>query len=710
MKFINSFKLLNSEILKNLFFKSNLFKVGLLLKVILSLCFSSLFLSDLFLPFVKYAVSHNILESYKDYYAIKSNAFPYPPLMLYILAIPEYIYTFLRGNVDISFIDLLVIRIPLIIADFIILLILIKLLRNTKQILIWYWFNPIVIYISYIHGQLDIIPTAFLFLSLYFLFNNRLVYFLLFLAVSCSIKFHIIIVVPFVIIYLLKSRKISYSQLLKGSLAFSILLFLFNFPFIFQNEFIQMVYNNSEQGKVFASFLNIFENYTILLIPAFYIILLYLFMDFNFINRDILFIFLALSFGIFTFFTVPGQGWYLWNMPFLVYFIIRFKLKSQLQFVFLNVSYFLFFLFYSKSDFPLVAQFINPNLRNQNNLYQYLKLHFVNADVIVQITFTLLEVSLLLFCLSILRTAVSRLRGLKIYHHPYVIGICGDSGSGKSTITSNLEYLFGIINTVTVKGDDMHKWERGHDKWKEFTHLNPKANWIHNDLSQLLNLKSGNKILRRSYDHDTGKFTEEKSILPNKIIIYEGLHSFYLKETSKVYDLKIFMKPSETLRKFWKVKRDVLHRGYSVEKVLSSLELRKNDSLNHILSQEVEADIVFSIENSSPIDYSDIHADPQIQLRILCSNDIYFEKLIDCLIQNSSLLITHDINITKQEILINGVITKEEIQYIALILILDIEELTGSAPIWSDNFEGLMQLFLLFNIFVKLRQKDVLFQ
>jgi Gpi18-like mannosyltransferase len=172
--------------------------------------------------------------------------------MLYILAIPEYIYTFLRGNVDISFIDLFVIRIPLIIADFIILLILIKLLRNTKQILIWYWFNPIVIYISYVHGQLDIIPTAFLFLSLYFLFNNKLFYFLLFLAVSCSIKFHNIIVVPFVIIYLLKSKKISYSLLLKGFLAFSILLFLFNFPFIFQNEFIQMVYNNSEQGKVFA--------------------------------------------------------------------------------------------------------------------------------------------------------------------------------------------------------------------------------------------------------------------------------------------------------------------------------------------------------------------------------------------------------------------------------------------------------------------------
>ena len=80
------------------------------------------------------------------------------------------------------------------------------------------------------------------------------------------------------------------------------------------------------------------------------------------------------------------------------------------------------------------------------------------------------------------------------------------------------------------------------------------------------------------------------------------------------------------------------------------------------------------------------------------------------MLKNSNLLITHDINISKQEILVNGTITSEEIQNIAFILNLDIEELTGTTPIWNENFEGLTQLFLLFNIFVKLRQKDVLFQ
>jgi hypothetical protein len=124
----------------------------------------------------------------------------------------------------------------------------------------------------------------------------------------------------------------------------------------------------------------------------------------------------------------------------------------------------------------------------------------------------------------------------------------------------------------------------------------------------------------------------------------------------------------------------------------------------------VEADIVFSIENSSPIDFTNIDIVPATQLRVLCSNDIYFEKLIDTLTLHSDLVIVHDINITKQEILINGTISSESIRSIAIILQLDIEELTGATPSWSSDFEGVMQLFLLFNIFVKLRQKDILFQ
>ncbi|MDP3667439.1 MAG: hypothetical protein Q8R50_12220 [Sediminibacterium sp.] len=698
------------EIFLHLIRRNKSFQIGLLLKLVLALFFASPYLAELFIPFIKTAVSGGFLNIYKDYYAINQIAFPYPPLMFYILFVPVWIESLLTGlNQTISFSDLFFIKLPLLFGDIIILVILIKWLNNIKSVLKWYWFNPIVIYVSYIHGQLDIIPTALLCLSLYFLFVNRLWLFLLFLAFACATKFHVIITIPLLLVFLVKTKKVDIRYLLMWSLVFITLLFLLNSPYIFQNAFVKMVYQNAEQGKALRSSLSIFDGYYIILIPAFYMVILYLIMDFSFINKDILLIFLALSFGIITLFIVPGQGWYMWNMPFLVYFIIRFQFKASVLFVLFNLAYFLFFIIYSKSDFPLVAQYINPQLRFADNVYAFLLKHRLNADILVQLSFTFLQTSLLLLCASIFRIGVLKIRGQKIYFKPYLVGICGDSGTGKSTLSDILQDLFGDRNTLIIKGDDMHRWERGNEKWTVFTHLNPKANWLHRDLSHLIDLKVGKKIFRKHYDHETGKFTDEKVVDPNKIIVYEGLHTFYLKEASRIYDLKIFMKPSEELRRYWKVTRDVYHRGYTKEKVIEAIETRMLDSVNHILDQEVEADIIFSVENIHEIDFHDLSDTVQdTQLKIICSNDIYFEQLLDQLRIKTDLIITHEINHIKQAISIYGKVHADLLQEIASNLGLDIEDLTGSNPIWNPEYFGLMQIFILYQIMTQFKRNGML--
>lgn len=101
-------------------------------------------------------------------------------------------------------------------ADITITLVLIRWLRNTASVLKWYWLNPVVIYISYIHGQLDIILTALLCLALYYLFIDRLWFFIIFLALACAIKFHVVITIPLLLIYLIKTKKISIINLLRG--------------------------------------------------------------------------------------------------------------------------------------------------------------------------------------------------------------------------------------------------------------------------------------------------------------------------------------------------------------------------------------------------------------------------------------------------------------------------------------------------------------
>ena len=43
---------------------------------------------------------------------------------------------------------------------------------------------------------------------------------------------------------------------------------------------------------------------------------------------------------------------------------------------------------------------------------------------------------------------------------PFVIGISGDSGSGKDTFANSIEGLFGKHSVTKLSGDDYHLWDR----------------------------------------------------------------------------------------------------------------------------------------------------------------------------------------------------------------------------------------------------------
>lgn len=711
MNFNAVYKLSGKNILIDLFKKNRAFQIGFVIKLVLGACLASTYLTDLFAPFVRSAINNSLLDVYRDSYTTHPNSFPYPPVMLYILSSSRYIGSLLwQATGPISFADLFFIRLPLLFSDLVIMVVLIKWLRNVKQVVKWYWLNPIVIYVTYIHGQLDIIPTAILCLSLYFLFTDKFYHFVALLGIACATKFHIIMVIPLLTIYLYRIKRLDRGILVRGALLFVSLLVLLNLPFLTQIEYIQMVYKNPEQNKVVESFFNLFDGYRVIFIPATYIVILYMMFDFRFINKDILLIFLALSFGMITFFIVPSQGWYLWNMPFFVYFVIRFSLQEKYLFILLNVNYFLFFIISPKSDFPFVAHLIIPGVDKSSNLYSFLLSHNFDPGVILQVMFTLLQTTLLLFCISLFRLGVLQIRKYKIYNQPYLIGIGGDSGSGKSTLSKSIINLLGIRNTLILRGDDMHRWERGHEKWDQMTHLNPQANWLHRDLADLINLKAGKKIKRRNYDHSSGKFTDQLSFSAQRVIIYEGLHSFYLREVSNIYDLKIFMSPSEALRRYWKIQRDVNERGHSYQKVIEAIDRRTPDAINHINDQQNEADIIFSIISAN------VDADlvenfgEKFLLKITCANDIYFEELLDCMKTIAQLKISHSIDRSKQVIIIEGDISKFQVNEVSVSLQLNVEELIGNSPLWNDNFYGMMQLFVLYYIFNQLKKTGVLLQ
>ncbi|MBF0239360.1 MAG: hypothetical protein HQM12_16790 [SAR324 cluster bacterium] len=188
--------------------------------------------------------------------------------------------------------------------------------------------------------------------------------------------------------------------------------------------------------------------------------------------------------------------------------------------------------------------------------------------------------------------------GLKTNHlvnfrrQPYLIGIGGDSGSGKHTLATLMIQLLGRKNTLQINGDADHKWERGHEQWQAYTHLNPKANQLYLQFDHTHRLKRGRSIQRVEYDHDSGKFTLPKKLEPGNCVLFVGLHPYYIPQMRELFDLKIFMAPDESLRLKWKIERDMAKRGYSEQEIMKQIQKRMEDSQKYIAPQEQFADLI----------------------------------------------------------------------------------------------------------------------
>lgn len=187
---------------------------------------------------------------------------------------------------------------------------------------------------------------------------------------------------------------------------------------------------------------------------------------------------------------------------------------------------------------------------------------------------------------------------IEIQSHLYlslcnIIAISGDSGSGKSSLSESLYQLFDHQNNILkLETDRYHKWERGDQRYLQFTHLNPEANYLQKMEDDVYNLKIGNCIYTVDYDHGSGKFTSEETIRSKKNVILCGLHTFWSQTLRPLIDLKIYMDTERQLIMKWKLKRDVEQRGKTKSDVEYEMDKRKNDYFSYIHVQKNDADMI----------------------------------------------------------------------------------------------------------------------
>lgn len=672
------------------------------LKVVLALLFSSGYENDLFIPFTDTFIDQFGIQNPYNFYYHKGimNMFPYPPLMLFLVTLGRLLSRLLGADYLLAN---LLFKLPLFIFDFLGMYFLCRLFTGRrKYVAVLYFTSPIVIFASYMHGQLDLIPTIFLLGAVYFLTKRRLQYLLtaaILSSLALGTKFHIIAAVPIIFVFLLHRDGVKLAfQFLSLTALFTIAI---NLPF-FGKGLLNCVYLNEEQGSVTNVFLNYGNVRVYLAILAVIIIYLRIF-TLRHINKDLLYSTLGLLFSVFLLLVSPMPGWYVWIIPYLVILFVTKsstsadKYSNIIIYAVLNGVYCLYFIFFHKMN--LVGLYIG------NTDLSFLK---INSWLCVNVIFTIMTGFLLYSVYMLYRYGV---RSNSYYRHntTFTIGISGDSGSGKSRLLNTLEKLMGRNKIQYIEGDGDHKWARNDENWSNFTHLNPKANYIYRQAHDLALLRHGQHIRRVDYDHATGTFTPAHLVTAKPYTILCGLHALYLPQTRENLDLKIYMDIDEELRRFWKLKRDSSERGYDKKTVIEQIEARIPDARKYIYPQKEYADLIISYFDPTLKDFTDMQHHLEINLRLTLSSAIDMEYMMDKL-SDYGISTKYDyVQDLKNQILIfsgdNLMGNNLPLDDIAVAMIPRIDEITRKPIEAEDNLHGIIELAILSLIDEKMSRK-----
>lgn len=197
-----------------------------------------------------------------------------------------------------------------------------------------------------------------------------------------------------------------------------------------------------------------------------------------------------------------------------------------------------------------------------------------------------------------------------------MVAICGDSGTGKSTLAGGIVKLLGEGRVTTVSTDDYHSLDRKQRGAVGITALDPRANNLDLLAEHVRRLRDGQPVEKPIYDHTDGTIRGPQTVAPREFVFVQGLHPLFTPELRACFDVRVYLDPSPALKRAWKIKRDVAKRGYTPEQVEAEIAARRPDAEAYILPQRQHADVIVSFY--PPHDPFDVSRDnAHLNVRVL---------------------------------------------------------------------------------------------
>ena len=155
------------------------------------------------------------------------------------------------------------------------------------------------------------------------------------------------------------------------------------------------------------------------------------------------------------------------------------------------------------------------------------------------------------------------------------IGICGGTGSGKTTIARAIVDAVGAERVVLVEQDSYYR--NLADMPLDERH---QANFDHPDsidsdmlVNHLMRLKQGLTVEMPLYDFVTHTRSDQIEVIePRPVVIVEGILIFAEPRVLDLLDVRIFVDTPSDVRLMRRLRRDIIERGRTFERTMEQYE------------------------------------------------------------------------------------------------------------------------------------------
>ncbi|WP_129630214.1 uridine kinase [Candidatus Oscillochloris fontis] len=175
---------------------------------------------------------------------------------------------------------------------------------------------------------------------------------------------------------------------------------------------------------------------------------------------------------------------------------------------------------------------------------------------------------------------------------PRMLGIVGDSGTGKTTLTHGVARILGQQGVTPICLDDYQRFSRAERLARGLAGADPDANDLTLMATHLEALRAGGTIQKPVYDHDTGILRDPEAVAATGLVIAYGMLTLTPSSLANLFDLTVYLDPDDALHQHWRFQRDTTERGYAPAQVLAFQDANDRAARRYVARQRRHSNLV----------------------------------------------------------------------------------------------------------------------